>query len=165
MAPLTDSQLRRFNAVAALPPIARLRIGARVGLIFGFVLAAAALIVPVLRGTPGRLVAYGGNTASVAALVLGYLGAGPLSGATFGALFPLMRRDAGAVLVGTLAAAPVCFAVTTAFAGPPATWPTVDYAVALVMTGALGAGGFVVRELAISSPEELADRKHHDSAA
>jgi hypothetical protein len=134
MAPSTDSQLHRFDAVAAQPPVARIRIGARVGLIIGFVLAAIAMVVPVLSGTPGRLVAHDGSTASVAALLLGYLGAGPLSGATFGALFPLMRRGVGAVLVGTLAAAPVCFALTAAFVGSPAAWGAADYAVALIMT-------------------------------
>ena len=165
MAPLTEIQLQRFGAVAALSPIARVRIGARFGLVVGFVLTGLALLVPVLSGTPGRVVAHDGVTASVAALVLTYLGAGPLSGATYAALFPLMRRDVCAGLVGILAAAPVCLALTAAFVGTPDKWTTADYAVALIMTGAFGAGGFVVRELAISSLEELADGEHHDPAA
>ena len=71
----------------------------------------------------------------------------------------------GGVLVGTLAAAPLCFALATAFVGLPATWTTADYATALIVTGAFGAGGFVVRELAVSSPEDFADGGHHDPAA
>jgi hypothetical protein len=165
MVPLTGNQLQRFNAVAAQPPSTRIRTGVRVGLVIGFVLAAIGLVVPVLSGTPGRLVVRDGSTASVAALVLGYLAAGPLSGATFGALFPLMRRDVGAVLVGVLAAAPVCFALTAAFVGNPGAWSRDICAVALIMTGAFGAGGFVVREQAISSPEELANHGYHDPAA
>jgi len=166
MAPLTEAQLRRFDAVVAQPAIVRIRTGAHFGLVVGFVFAAIALVVPVLSGTPGRFIASDGRSAaSVTALVLGWLGAGPLSGAIFGALFPLMRRDVGAVLVGTLAAAPVSLALGTAFARNPAKWAPEDYVAALFMTIAYGAGGFVVRELSISSPEELADSDHHDPAA
>ena len=43
------------------------------------------------------------------------------------------------------------------------TWATDDYVLTLLMAGLYGALGFGVRELAISTPEEMIDDVDHDA--
>ena len=88
-----------------LPLGSRVRAGASYGLVMGAVFAGVALLNALLHG--GQVVLRGGRGVALWAVLVAYLGFGPLTGALFGALFPLMRRAPAAYAVGTLVSAPM----------------------------------------------------------
>jgi hypothetical protein len=107
------------------------------GLVGGVCLFAVALVSHLLGDRESFVANYG----SLGALFLLYSLGGAAAGLIGGLLLPIAKSIPGAVIVGTVAAAPIVTAATHLASGPFSTWGKTDYAFVLLASAVLGGVG------------------------
>ena len=112
--------------------------GVKIGAGFGLLYCVAALVIFALQGTEP----FEHNDVELPSVLVLYLSSGIVAGAIVGALRPLTRTKAGAMLVGVVAVTPLAFGIGTMLYGLPNSWSSdiwITVAIFILIFGPAGA--------------------------